>query len=365
MNNISSVNNGVIDPELLAKEAMANAGVGMDDESLESVQKAVGEMLLAGLGLASIVKASVTNEAAAGAQEAPELDEPEETEQVSAEIIAKLVALLKLETDELQASEARKRINSLKSEIQQRTTERLKKIDESLKEMDKAASSSLFMKVFGWVATAIAAIAAVAACVVTGGVALGPVVGAVLAIGFQTLNETGVTEQITEKLSDALEKAGCSELAAKVLASVIVALVQIAASIGGGCAANSAAKSLSTTFNAIKTMTAVTDAVENISEGAMEMVKAISAGVAGGMALIGVEGQTIASADSYSLGMTNAELTKFEALIQTLRQRLEEYEKDLEEIVDQLASGPETIFNLLQSTLESQSAIANNLGRMA
>ena len=363
--NINQVKNPTVpDPEMMAENAMA--AVGMTDAGgIENINKIVSEMLLNGNGINGIVKNTVDEKGAQFAAEAPEIDEPEVKEsEIDAADLAKLVALLKLETDEKQATEARKRIESQKSEIADRAKTRLEKIDKSLKEMDKAAKTAFFMKVFSWIAVGISIAVAAAASIATCGVALGPAIGAVIALTMQILNETGVMEDLTNAFADWLEDScHLSKETAKIVASVVIAVAQIALSLIGGYAGGVAAASSST--KAITTMTQAMEKFSSLLSTTVSNLKVYALGVSLGMGLIGLCGQ-MASADAgYEAGMAGADLSHFEALLAMLKQQLEDSEKELEELIQMLSNGPAQIAKLIESSLESKELIANNIGQMA
>ena len=365
--NVNQVNNpAVFDPEMMAENAMAAAGM-TDAGAIEDVSKIVCEMLLNGNGINGVTKNTVDEKSAQFAAETPELDAPEVKEnEIDAADLAKLVALLKLETDEKQATEARKRIDAQQQEIKDRSAERLAKIDNSLKEMDKAAKASLFMKVFGWIAVGIAVLAAIGASVVSGGVALGPVVGAVLALTMQLLNDNGVMEDLTQGLADFLEdKLHFSKQAAQIVAAVTIAIAQIAVSIGGGCGANAAAGALSNSTKAITTMANVMQKASTLLETTVSNLKLYALGLSLIMGTLGLCGQIQSADANYGAGMAEADLTHFEALLAMLKQQLDDSEKDLEELIQMLANGPTQIAQLIEASLESQELIANNIGQMA
>ncbi len=73
-----------------------------------------------------------------GATGVPALDNPADPEAVKADL-EKLIAYLKLENDQKQAEMAKSRIETQKTEIDQRHTEQTEKLQKSIEEMDKAA----------------------------------------------------------------------------------------------------------------------------------------------------------------------------------------------------------------------------------
>ena len=103
---------------------------------------------------------------------APALDSPDDAKQKEVNL-EKLISYLQLETDKHQAELAKERIELQKSTMEQRHIDQMALINESLEQMDKAAKANLATKIFGWMMAAVAVAIAVAACVATGGVAVG------------------------------------------------------------------------------------------------------------------------------------------------------------------------------------------------
>lgn len=349
-----------IDPSLFAQQAMDAMGAdgGIDVSKMET---AVCTLLLSGGGLDVVGGKARGTGNVIPAQDKPEIEAADVPENENAVDVAKLVMLLKLVTDEMQASEARKRIENQKSEIESRTKERMADIEKSLKEMDKAAAANKRSKIFGWIGVALAAVVAIAACVVTGGLALGPVVGALLAIGFQVANATGAMEKLTEKLAKGLEKLGMSERASKILASVIIAVGEIAISIAAGVGADKIAASCSK----LRTMKQVVAAVADLASTTEKVVKGVSITASSAMAISGLGLQADSTVKNFEAGIAGAEATRSEAVLKRLRQMLEESQEELEEILQMLMQGPEAIARLLETDIESLEAIAHNIGQMA
>ena len=340
--NVSNVKNAIenLDPETMArsKEAIAAAADGMVGTcGLASVQEAVCDMLISGGGISGVSKAEDGGKSDKVNPEAPVIDEPEVGEnELDIADLAKLVALLKNQTDELQASEARKRVENQKDEIASRAKKRLDDIDQSLEDMDKAARAATAMKWF----SVIACIAGAALTFLTAGIASG-IVALIISTVVLAGNLSGGTEWLTKQAAEGLQEIGFSKNTANLVASVGMAIIEIAATAGlnvgmsVGCAASSiAAKVVQVVVSTL-----------------------ISFGGIGGQVYVAFAQEDAANDD--------VELTRFEALMTTLRQKLEEAEKELEEIIQQLADGPAQIAKLLESTMESQNLIARNIGQMA
>lgn len=291
---------------------------------------------------------------------APALDEPNYELIVDVDLEG-LVAFLRMDNEKTQIEELKKRIESLKDQCKKRHTDRLEKMDKSFKEMDKAKKMSIFAKIFGWIMTGLAVLGAVLACVATGGLAVGAVVGAGIALTLQILNETGVMEKATNAFAEALEKAGCSKLAARILASVLITVASIAVSVGGGALAGKIANSIikNALDNGLKTLlrNAASEIVNATANSLAQMTKV--ALIALGIITIG---HTVGTAiQGYESGKEQSELTLLQKVLAALQRMLEEEEDDLKEIMQQLESGYAELIKFLESKTQSSIDIANEI----
>ena len=280
-----------------------------------------------------------------GSTGVPSLDNPADVKQLE-ENLEKLISYLQMDNEERQSQMAKDRIEIQKDTLDTERKSRSEKIEKSLKDMDEAAKSRLINKIFGWLMTALAVIAAVAACVATAGFAAGPVIGAGLAVLFQVLNETGVMDKVVEKLAEGLEKLGMSKQAAQIVAQVLITVTIMAASIGAGFAGAGATKAGEIALLAEKIRAAV--AIATLVVGA---TSTISGGVGAYL--------------SYKAGQSQADVTETEKIIAALKQRLEECEEELKEILQQLQNNISQVADMLSSSTDTSNEIANNLGAMA
>ncbi len=283
-----------------------------------------------------------------GATGVPSIDNPDDP--VAKEVdLEKLLMYLQLENTEEQAQVAQDRIESQKDSLASQHKERLEKIKETMEKMDEAAASSLFSKIFGWLMAAVAVVVAVAACVATGGIAIGPVIGAVLAVGCMVLNETGAMEEIVKGLADLLESMGMDKQAAQIVAQVVIALAIMAASIA--CCGAGASIAIG------NTSAAAAQLAQNIQKAAEIAMKVIAIGstIAGG----------VAAGKNYESGMAQAELTETTKILEILRQQLEESQDELEKILEMIQNIYSDIVNILNSETETMSTIANQISQMA
>ncbi len=283
-----------------------------------------------------------------GATGTPAIDNPDDP--VAKEVdLEKLLMYLQLENTEEQAQVAQERIESQKDSLATQHKERLEKIKETMEKMDEAAAASLFSKIFGWLMAAIAVVVAVAACVATGGVAIGPVIGAVLAVGCMVLNETGAMDEIVKGLADLLESMGMDKQTAQIVAQVAIAVAIMAASLAccGAGAASAAGSSL----------TAAQELAQNIQKAAEIAMKVIAVGstIAGG----------VAAAKNYESGEAQAELSETTKILEILRKQLEESQEELEKILQMIQGIYSDIVSILNSETETMSTIANQMSQMA
>ena len=226
--------------------------------------------------------------------------------------------------------------------------------------MDKAAESRKASRVFGWLMTALAVVAAVVACIATGGLAIGPVIGAGIAIACQVLNETGVMDKLVEKLAKGLENMGFSKQASQILAQVLITVAIMAASLGSGLAGGGAAA-------VSNTAKGIADAAKGVKV-TVEAMEKIRAAVAMTTMIVGVAGTVtggVGAYDSYKAGMSQADVSETEKYITALKQRLDECEEELEQILQQLQQAIAQTAEMLSSATDTSTQIANNLGAMA
>ena len=224
----------------------------------------------------------------------------------------------------------------------------------------------------------------------TGGLAVGPVIGAAIAIGCQVLNETGVMDKIVEKLAKGLESLGLSKQASQILAQVLITVAIMAASLGAGLAGGGASA-----------VSSVAKGIADTAKGlkvTVETMEKIRAAVALTMTIVGI-GSGVASGvgayDAFKAGMSQADVSETEKYITALKQRLDECEEELNQILQMLQQAISQVYitalkqrldeceeelnqilqmlqqaisqvaEMLSSATDTQTAIANNMGAMA
>lgn len=293
-----------------------------------------------------------------GGSNVPSLDNPSDVKQLQ-ENLEKLIAYLKLDNDERQSEMAKDRIETNKASFKSEHDGRTKKLQETIEKMDKAEKARKASRIFGWLMAAIAVVVAVAACIATGGIAVGPVVGALVAVGLQIANETGAMEELNKAVTDFLvDKCGMKKEAAQIVAAIAITVAIIAVSAGSGFAASKVAattglqQALSHTINA---------SVQAIAETATKVTSLVSK-----VAQLGSIGAgTAAAVTGYQAGISSSELKETEKFIAAIKQRLEESEEELQAILQAIQNNIANIAQLLDSATDTSEEIAQHMGQMA
>lgn len=335
---------------------------GADSEKLKAVVSKALEVL-AGANVKVTRQDSTGTDGAAekkttGATSTPALDNPDDAKAREANL-EKLIAYLQLDNEERQAEMARDRIATNKDSFAKEHEHRTEKINKSIADMDKAEKSRKASSIFGWIMAAIAVIVAVVACVATGGLAVGPVVGALVAVGLQIANEAGVMDEVTEALSDFLvDKCGMSKSAAQIVAAIAITVAIIALSAGSGWAAGKVAVSsgLQATLSH-----AISASVQNAAEIASKVATAVSRVVQLGSVTAGC----VAAYTGYKAGMSSADASETARFVAALKQRMEESQEELEAILELIQSNISQVANLIDSATDTSNEIARNIGSMA
>lgn len=332
--------------------ASLSKGLGLSEKATQAVKEVAA--ILGNRSVNVTAPAASRNETGtvAGPSGVPVLDNPDDEKAKEADL-EKLIAYLQLENSKEQAEAAKSRIDSIKGELELEHKDRKAKMDKSLKDMDEAAKARKRNSFFGWLMTGLAILGAIVACVATGGVAVGAVIGAGIALTAQILNETGVMEKIVGGLSDALQSLGMSKMAADIVAQVAITAVIIAASIGAG-AAGAAGK-----------VTELTSALGKILQSAAQAVAPalqISTGIIGlGSTISGGVG----AYQSFKAGMSQADVTETEKFLAVIQQKMEEAEEELEKILQMIQDLVGQIAQLLSSQTDTTAEIAMQMGQMA
>ena len=332
--------------------ATLSKGLGLSEKATQAVKEVAA--ILGNRSVNVTAPAAVKSEAGTpvGATGVPVLDNPDDEKAKEADL-EKLIAYLQLENSKEQAEAAKARIDSIKGELELEHKDRKAKMDKSLKDMDEAAAARKRNSFFGWLMTGLAILGAVIACVATGGVAVGAVIGAGIALTAQVLNETGVMEKIVGGLSDALQSLGMSKMAADIVAQVAVTLLVIAASVGAGFAGGAASA------------TQLTSEIGKALQAGAQLIKPALSLATG---IIGV-GATISGGvgayQSFKSGMSDAELKETEKYLAIIQQKMAEAEEELQKILLMIQDLVGQIAQLLSSQTDTTAEIAMQMGQMA
>ena len=332
--------------------ATLSKGLGLSEKATQAVKEVAA--LLGNRNVSVTAPAAVKSESGTpvGATGVPVLDNPDDEKAKEADL-EKLIAYLQLENSKEQAEAAKARIESMKGELELEHKDRKEKMDKSLKDMEEAAAARKRSSFFGWLMTGLAILGAVVACVATGGLATGAVIGAGIALGAQILNETGVMEKIVGGLSDALQSLGMSKMAADIVAQVAVTLLIMAASLGAGFAGGAAS---------------ATQLTSEIGKALQNLAQIAKPALAIGTAIMGVA-STVSSGvgayDSYKSGMSDAELKETEKYLAIIQQKMAEAEEELQKILQMIQDLVGQIAQLLSSQTETTNEIAMQMGQMA
>ena len=332
--------------------ASLSKGLGLSEKATQAVKEVAA--ILGNRSVNVTAPAAVKSEAGTpvGATGVPVLDNPDDEKAKEADL-EKLIAYLQLENSKEQAEAAKSRIDSIKGELELEHKDRKAKMDKSLKDMEEAAAARKRNSFFGWLMTGLAILGAVIACVATGGVAVGAVIGAGIALTAQVLNETGVMEKIVGGLSDALQSLGMSKMAADIVAQVAVTLLVMAASLGAGFAGGAASA------------TQLTSEIGKALQAGAQLIKPALSLATG---IIGV-GATISGGvgayQSFKSGMSDAELKETEKYLAIIQQKMAEAEEELQKILLMIQDLVGQIAQLLSSQTDTTAEIAMQMGQMA
>ena len=332
--------------------ATLSKGLGLSEKATQAVKEVAA--ILGNRSVNVTAPAASRNETGtvAGPSGVPVLDNPDDEKAKEADL-EKLIAYLQLENSKEQAEAAKSRIDSIKGELELEHKDRKAKMDKSLKDMEEAAAARKRNSFFGWLMTGLAILGAVIACVATGGVAVGAVIGAGIALTAQVLNETGVMEKIVGGLSDALQSLGMSKMAADIVAQVAVTLLVMAASLGAGFAGGAASA------------TQLTSEIGKALQAGAQLIKPALSLATG---IIGV-GATISGGvgayQSFKSGMSDAELKETEKYLAIIQQKMAEAEEELQKILLMIQDLVGQIAQLLSSQTDTTAEIAMQMGQMA
>ena len=204
---------------------------------------------------------------------------------------------------------------------------------------------------------AVTVVVAIAACVATGGIAIGPCVGALMAVTMMVLQETGAMDKIMEGVTEVFKKMGISDPTAQILAAVTVTVVIIAISLAapGGASA------------ALGKVTKVTDGVIKVAKMASMAEKfgkaatlAQKLGTVGG-AVAGAGGGVTGGISGYYQGQSlydRADAKQIAKMIAKMQQQMEDEQDTIQNLVEQLQSGVGIVMDIMKSESETKNQIS-------
>lgn len=262
-----------------------------------------------------------------------------------------LIAKLQAETEESQVASSKERIESLQGQMEAQQQISMDKISEQIDAMKEAENAAVLQNALGWLGVVIAAAALILTCVTGGGAAAiaFAAVGLAVSLTTQTLNQTGVMEDLVNMLADSLMESN-SELSsqeAKAAAELIIAAVELAVSLV--CIVGSAASALTKTAG-------------KISEKAMKAVKVTSTVLQAVMSGVGIGANAYAGKANYDAGMASADVKDAEAVLQKLQKLLDDESEDLQLLIQQLMDSMSAVTDLLASKQDALKQITMNIG---
>ncbi len=157
-----------------------------------------------------------------------------------------LVMQLSINARDVGSKTSEARINSKQGEIEGLNREQNEKIEESVAKMAKAEKGGLFGKIFGWIATV--------ASLIGGALTLNPalVAIAVIGMGMQIANETGLTEKIAELMGP---KAFAAVMGVLAVAMMVVAPMALPSSVASASTVVGIAAASANVVNSASTVT--------------------------------------------------------------------------------------------------------------
>lgn len=214
--------------------------------------------------------------------------------------------------------------------------ERLQKIRESIDKMAEAKKAGVFGKVFGWIATAVMCVAAVAmACTGVGAVASAMMItGAALMLTMQIASETGLMDYLADKWG--------SEAVLGLQIALTVA--SIALSLGAGAFAAPAAAASTSAQVAARVVAQVARIVGGIAT--------MGAGAAGIGTAVKMKDAEDARADSMDII----------AFMKKLQMMVEDEMKRVQEVLRKMQEGVDVVMQILSGQIDTKSFLIQQQG---
>ncbi len=285
-----------------------------------------------------------------GATSAPVVDEADEALAAKADLEA-LVAYLQMAMDEQQAEVQAKRIDSLKGQLKSAHDSQMDKINESIEKAREQEKAAKAQRALSWLGAIFAVFVAVVVTVCTGGAAAAfAIAGAALAVGSLIMSETGADKKLLKAMSASIrDDFGCSKQTADAWAQGIYGAVQLVlgltCAIGGGAAAAGGAQGM------VKLGTTAANV--------LKYAQSIGGGL---MGVTGMATTAASTALGYQAGVSQAEATEAQAVLDKLMKFLEESEEELQAILEQLMNAGGALMELLESKTDTLNRITQEIG---
>ncbi len=289
----------------------------------------------------------------------PFLDAPT-TRPDSADLTVLMLKLRQI-TQEKQLEVSVNFIKTNKEKLQAQHEERVKKILEAAEKAEKAAKAGKIGKIFGWIATAIALVACIAACVATGGLALGPCVGAVMAVGMMVATETGAMDKLMEGLGNALKKMGIGEPAAQIIAAVIIMAAVLAVScVGPGALSAGLSRAGAQVTKMAGQSVVQASRMASMAQKFGDMAKVVTTigkgATAGTQIGLGVSGATGGYYQAKSLE-AKADAKEIAKFLTKIKQQMEDEQDKIQELVEQMQENVSIVMNTLKMDYDTKNQI--------
>ena len=264
---------------------------------------------------------------------------------------------------------AKERVANLKAKLMQQHTERLAKIEDSMQKLDEANRAKKLEEASKWMNIAFAvvgvvlAVAAAALAIASAGTAVGVAIAVFACIGaaataanagltiYQEAAKDNIKQDIKDKAaeyreqgfnaSEAMKKATEDVTEGFLIASCVLAGVSIVCGLvsAGGVVSNAA-----------KVLSSVQTVMGGLS-------------MAGG--ILGAVASNNANEANYDAQMSEADLSRLEALLEKLKKALEEDSDEIKVLLQQLMEAMADLSKLLESAQETTDQITGEIGATA
>ncbi len=320
--------------------------------AVEKIQRSVIE----GLSILETLQEIFTG--TEGNQAIDDLDAPMDgqTDEVRTKNLEKIIALLQMDTDDAQIKEARERIENNREAIKNKHAANAEKIKESIETAEKAEKNSKVAKAFAWIGAALAIAAAFAACVISGGIAVGPCLAAALAVTSLVISEVdGAQEKVADffgefcnfcsKLFTGKEMDGDEK---RFAGSIFFSCVMLAASVA-------------TMFIPSSAVIHIADA----SAKAVQMANYVTLGskIMNGILAVGNTSTSIAGGvlNKYAAD-DQADAKEIQRFLAQLQLMQDEDSEMLQELVEKLQTSLQHVAQMMAADVQSYKDIIQNIG---